>query len=430
MDMILLTKSTTPVIGWIATLLGYIMDFLYSGLGVENIGWCIILFTIIVNLLMLPLTIKQQKTQKITAVMQPELKAIQLKYKDKKDQQSVARMQAETKAVYDKYGTSMTGGCGQLFIQMPILFALYQVIYKIPSYVTAIGEQFYKAADVVMKGGLAQMIADSNETIASLVSAARMGRGFTGENADLVVDFLYKLNPTQWQTLQGLFPENSGILAETAAFAERINSFMGINLSTTPWQGLKPNIAWVIPILAAATQYLSVWYMQKDQPQPDPTDATATNMRAMNTTMPLMSLFFCFTLPAAIGLYWVISSVARTVIQIAVNAKLKSVDVAKIVEENLAKTNAKRAKKGLPALKANNKTLYEIEHMDEKLEQENARQEARREKSQQRTADSTEYYSSKLSDPDSISGRARMVQLFNERQEEAKRGKKEKKNDE
>ena len=70
----LLTQSTTPIIGWIATLLGYVMEFIFyclNFIGIQNIGLCIIIFTIIVRLLMLPLTIKQQKFAKISQVMQP-----------------------------------------------------------------------------------------------------------------------------------------------------------------------------------------------------------------------------------------------------------------------------------------------------------------------------------------------------------------------
>ena len=89
---------------------------------------------------MLPLTIKQQKSSKLMAVMQPEIQAIQKKYKGKEnDQKAMMMMQTETKAVYEKYGTSMTGGCLPLLIQMPIIFALYRVIYNIPAYVIGPG---------------------------------------------------------------------------------------------------------------------------------------------------------------------------------------------------------------------------------------------------------------------------------------------------
>lgn len=102
-----------------------------------------VLFTIIVKLCMLPLSIKQQKLTKLNAVMSPEIKAINAKYKDKKnDQNAMMKMQEETKAVYEKYGVSQMGGCVQMLIQMPILFALYQVFRFIPLYISQLKNLF------------------------------------------------------------------------------------------------------------------------------------------------------------------------------------------------------------------------------------------------------------------------------------------------
>lgn len=121
------------------------MDLLFrftSSVGILNIGLCIILFTLVVKILMFPLTIKQQKSSKLMTVMQPEIQAIQNKYKGKTDNESMMKMNVETKAVYEKYGTSMTGGCLQLVIQLPILLALYRVIYNIPAYVSSVKTYF------------------------------------------------------------------------------------------------------------------------------------------------------------------------------------------------------------------------------------------------------------------------------------------------
>ena len=84
---------------------------------------------------MLPLQIKQQKFSKMSAIMNPEIQAIQKKYKNKKDQESQQKMSLETQAVYRKYGVSPASGCLPLLITMPILFALYRVIYNVPAYV-------------------------------------------------------------------------------------------------------------------------------------------------------------------------------------------------------------------------------------------------------------------------------------------------------
>ena len=137
MNTIVLTEYGGKILGPIAKyILGPILNGIFSLLDLiklPNVGVAIILFTIVIYLLLLPLTIKQQKFSKLQAKMQPELKAIQDKYKNKKDQDSQMAMNQETQAVYNKYGVSPMGSCVQLLIQMPILFALYRVIYSIPA---------------------------------------------------------------------------------------------------------------------------------------------------------------------------------------------------------------------------------------------------------------------------------------------------------
>ena len=120
------------------------MNFIYTildnALPSDNglVGLSIILYTIFVYTLMLPLTVSQQRMQKLSAVTNPEVQAIQKKYKNKKDQASMMKQQEEIQQVYDKYGTSMMGGCLPMLIQLPLLLALYPVIYDIQSYVPAI----------------------------------------------------------------------------------------------------------------------------------------------------------------------------------------------------------------------------------------------------------------------------------------------------
>ena len=88
MDYLVLTKTGGMILGPVSQILGMIMDLLFrltSSVGILNIGLCIILFTLVVKILMFPLTIKQQKSSKLMAVMQPEIQAIQNKYKGKTD---------------------------------------------------------------------------------------------------------------------------------------------------------------------------------------------------------------------------------------------------------------------------------------------------------------------------------------------------------
>lgn len=200
---VLLTK-TGGILGPIADILGWIMDLLFrftSAFGILNIGLCIILFTLVTKVLMIPLTIKQQKSSKLMAVMQPEITAIQKKYKGKENDQKYAMMmQTEIKAVYEKYGTSMTGGCLPLLIQMPIIFALYRVIYNIPAYVQSV-RVYYEAVVSKLPSGY-----EASQAFTDLAQAHKMvGERFDYTNVNTVIDLLYKLTGQQWDSLVNAF---------------------------------------------------------------------------------------------------------------------------------------------------------------------------------------------------------------------------------
>ena len=419
-----LTRSTTPIIGQVAYVLGLVMDFLFrftSKFGITNIGLSIILFTIIINLLMWPLTVKQQKSSRLMSVMQPELQAIQKKYKGKTDQVSVMRMQAETKAVYSKYGTSMTGSCGTMLIQLPILFALYQVIYRIPAYVPSVYKVFQTAADAVMgQNGFIEVMNGIGPKI-----MPQLAEGATVNN---VIDFLYKFTPAQWGSLEEAFPAIAQTLAAVSADIEKMNYFLGVNLATAPFQGWIPNPAWLIPVLAALVQWYSVKLMTATQPtsnNANDVNPMAQQMKSMNTMMPLMSLFFCFTLPAGIGVYWVASGICRMIQQIIINNQLSKMDVDEIVRANVEKANEKAIKEGKNPQELKSKTdrlLRDVRRTEQKAENEEAALKTKMEMNAKHVQDSTAYYN-RNAKPGSLAAKANMVAMYDERQMEKKRNK-------
>lgn len=133
------------LIRWIANIFGFIINLFYEVLvkmGIGKISVCIIVFTIVVKLLMLPMSIKQQKSMKLNAVINPEIQAIQKKYANKRDNDSVMKQQEELNAVYQKYGTSPTSGCMPILIQMPIIFALYGIMACLPDYITDVRDMY------------------------------------------------------------------------------------------------------------------------------------------------------------------------------------------------------------------------------------------------------------------------------------------------
>lgn len=346
-----------PIIKYVALILGYLMDGIYKVLDVlhiPNIGLAIILFTLIIYILMLPLQIKQQKFSKMNSVMTPELNKIREKYKGKNDQASMEKMNAETQAVYAKYGVSPTGSCVQLLIQMPILFALYQVIYKIPGYIGSVKEIFSGlTAQITGISGYTDVIKEfvSSNKISTLQMTYDQAGAMT---SDSVVDFLYKLSPSQWESLKNVdaFKGMDGIIQSTSDTIAHVNNFLGMNISDTPMSLITSSFksgSWLlviaavlIPVLAYATQLFNYKLM----PQPDMgNDSTAATMKSMNLMMPLMSAFFCLTLPVGIGIYWIAGAVIRTVEQIFINRHLNNMDMDEMIRKNKEAAEKKQEKK-------------------------------------------------------------------------------------
>lgn len=399
--MIFLTQET-GFLKPIAWLLGQIFNFLFlfvENIGIPNIGLCVILFTIIVRLIMMPLTIKQQKFSKLSNMMNPEIQAIQAKYKDKKDNESMMKMNAETKAVYEKYGTSPTGGCLVMLIQLPIMFALYRVIYKIPGYVSSIYETcngiFKKITGVENWATILE-----NNDITSLSNL--------GDKPEEFIDKIYTFSSDTWTKITSIGDFSS--VAEESDKLQHITNFFGINLTQAP--GWKWSLALLIPLLAGLTQWLSSKLMENKNTTSNNSQqpGMAGSMKVMNTVMPIMSAFFCITFPACIGIYWITSSVVQIVQQLIINNKMNHIDVEQMVQANIDKLNAKRAKKGLPPKKITNTATAYVEQVK--------KQEARVERKEQRDEEikkATDYYKNTTAKPGSLAAKANMVKMFNEK---------------
>lgn len=353
MTGILLTQSTTPIISQVAWILGKLMNWIYVALdslfNVQNIGLCIIIFTIIVYMCMLPLQIKQQKFTRMSAVMNPEIQAIQKKYKNKKDQTSLQKQQEETQAVYAKYGTSPTGSCVQLVVQMPILFGLYQVIRNVPAYVDAVKNQYMPLIDGIMNSSGFQ---SKMEKIGSVAPINIKPDNFDYGQVNTLIDVLYKFQTDTWAALEKAFPALGQVIESTQSAVANFNDFLGINIANAPLTIVKENfgaanmsilaivVAIAIPVVSGLTQYLSIKISQNGNAM-DPENPMASSMNTMNKTMPLFSVFMCFTLPAGLGIYWVASAVVRTLQMVCINKFLDRESIDELVKENQEKAKKK-----------------------------------------------------------------------------------------
>lgn len=248
----------------ITTPLGYIISFIYDL--VQNYGWAVIIFTIIIKLIIAPLSVKQHKSMAKMQKVRPLLEHLQAKYKDDPN-----RLNEETMKLYKDLGISPAGGCLPLLLQFPIIIGLYQVINKPLSFILHLPQE------TVTK--LIEMYGDGTKNVASQIAVCR------------------NMDPSE-------------VLNKLGVAVDKLNfDFFGLDLS------FNPNFAyfnwyWIIPILAAGTAYLSTYITQKIQGTPN---AQQGSMKTMNIIMPLMSAYFCFVLPAGVGVYWIMSNIVQTI---------------------------------------------------------------------------------------------------------------------
>ena len=337
--------------------LGWIMNYIYEGvdlvLNTDQVAWSIIIFTVIVYTLLLPLTIKQQKFTRISAIMNPEIQAIQKKYKGKKDQASMLKQQDEMKLVYEKYGTSPTGGCLTSLIQLPILFALWPVIREVSKYIDKLDG-----------------VKDTSE----------------------VYNFLF----------YGNIVKNDPSKLLNASIKPEFDILLFL-------------IAISIPVLAGLSQWISMKTAQskatKNQAQEE--NPMASQMNATMKIMPFFSVFMCFKMPLGLGLYWIVSAVVRLVQQLIINAVLDKTPVEEIIKKNTAKMEKKNnKKKAVASQNVNNMaTRYtrKIEEMKQQAYEDAEKQRIREEKAKVERPKPME------TKPKSLSAKANMVNDYNKR---------------
>lgn len=447
MDLILLTKGT-GLIGWIAGILGLIMNGIFTVIdfiGIPNIGLAIILFTIVVNLLMLPLTIKQQKFSKLSAKMSPEIQAINAKYKGKKDQESMMAQSTEMQAVYAKYGVSQGGTCVQLLIQIPILFALYNVIRAIPAYVTKIGDTFRVLASKIIEvdgGAFLQNPVVDGETVSTIANTVKMyGKAMTNGNvSNGIVDVLNKLSSSDLTFIS----EHYGLANLTTAQGDLIlsnettrglidtyNNFFGLNMGDSPWNLITSAMAVgaigivigavMIPVLSAVTQWINVKLMpQQENNGNEQASAMMQSMKTMNLVMPIMSAWLCFTLPAGMGLYWITGSVVRGIQQVAINKYFDRVNFDDIIKKNSAKSAKKLEKMKEMQERMNAYATLNTRNIQSRANIPSTLNEKDKETSAEQT---TNYSESKNAKPGSMMAKANMVRQYNEKDNNSKEDK-------
>lgn len=322
--------------------LGFIIQFIYNI--VQNYGWSIVLFTVVVKLLLLPLQLRSQKSMKKQQKVQPVIAQLQAKYANDKE-----KLQTEMMKVYKENNVSMTGGCLPLLIQFPILIGLYNVIQRPLSYLINVDfkleEVITRISDVVAKMAADPVVSHAVEGLKNLEPIALAER-------------IQKTYQIQFLTWTRYLEETVGGFSDWV-----LNfNFLGLDLSKNPSAGLSALFAGnfdklntILLILIPAVAVFATWLSMKQSQnmtsakKTDANNDAAATMNSMSKTMnymmPIMTGVFTFTLPAAMGIYWITSSIMQIVTQYILNAYLDKREddfVVKIPESNRKNSKKRR----------------------------------------------------------------------------------------
>ena len=268
-------ENILQIFEYIGMPFGYLFKFIYGLTG--HYLTALLVFGVVVKLVLLPLSIHQQKITIARAKLAPQEKAIRENYKNKTDEKSAAQMNQEVMNLYTKNGQSPFGGCLPMLIQMPILFSLYAIITKPLTYICGLDSATISALETrihslqKIKGTLSQI-----QIISHLQN-----------NLPAFADLTGNISLPQFMIMGG-----------------------AIDLSQTP---SITNLSWVllVPLFTFLSSYLVMQIRQKLNPAEKPANMneTAQSIKLMQYIMPLTSVWIAFSVPAIIGVYWIMQSI-------------------------------------------------------------------------------------------------------------------------
>ncbi|MDF1494737.1 YidC/Oxa1 family membrane protein insertase [Caproiciproducens sp. CPB-2] len=306
----------TEIFNFFGNILGYLLWFFYTL--IQNYGVAIILFTLVLKIVMFPFSINQQKSMAANSKMAAKQKELQKKYGNDK-----VKLQEETQKLYDKEGINPASGCLTTFIPFPIMIGLFYTVQN------PLANALHLSADGIAKA------------VEMLRQIPGLGASFSAQYAQIeIVKHFAQLKPQ-------LTMFSAAELTKIESFSHGFQ-FMGLNLLDTPSDGanifgtlFRSNL-WVIPVLCLATSLVTQYFMMKMQPGMQQQQGC---MKGMLYLMPLFSAWLACTMPAAVGFYWIISTIfgfLQTIIlniwysPADLNAKAEAQRVA-LLEENESK---------------------------------------------------------------------------------------------
>ncbi len=289
----------SSIFDFISVPFGYVVRFCYSF--THNYAIALLIFAILIKLLLLPLSIKQQKNQVMQAKLRPKEMAIRQKYAGREDNVTKQKVQQEVMELYQREKFNPMGGCLPMAVELIIIWALYSVITSPLKYLCQL------SADVITA---------ITEKITDLGGAANMSQ-------IKMVTFIRE----NFQSFTSILPEGF-----TENSLPDFRSIFGhLDLGQTP--ALKePSLLWIIPIATFIIVFTSLKITRKFTYQAPGNEDQMKSMKIMDFTMPLISVWITFTVPAVVGLYWIYQNILNALKQVLLS---KLYPIPKFTDEEI-----------------------------------------------------------------------------------------------
>ena len=324
--------------------MGYVIKFCNWIMGNQYL-FALLIFAIIIEIILLPFGIKQQKNSIKQARLRPKEMAIRKKYAGRDDQVTKQKVQAEIQELYQKEGYSPFSGCGPMIIQLPVLMALYYIVLNPMKYICRLSTDVINNVITVVKGFNLNPNAtyDATRTI------------------NLMDDVRNIINTHGMEPFSNI--EGFGDKITSAADLPEITVF-GLNLAGTP---SFTNFNWLmlIPVLTFAAYFFSMKMTRKFQPNPMQDAQAGCSNKMMDLMMPLMSVWICFMVPAAIGVYWIFKSLIGVLKQVILN---KAMPLPKYTDEDYRaaeKEYSQKPEKSAKKTAPSGKPVRSLHHIDD-----------------------------------------------------------------
>ena len=326
------------MIAFFANLFGYVLNFLYEFIG--NYGIAIILFSILVKLIMLPISIKQQKTMKKSQKINEEMKGLQFKYKNDPD-----KLNQEVMALYKREKMSPFSGCFSAIIQIILLFSVFYLVRSPLTYMKKIDkESIQNLSTIVNQEGKTSNYQEI--AIINYINNYENNKNSNNQNETIDVnedeqESAEKEEPNNEETNQEQSENNDEkINIEEYAKKMYINmNFLGLDLSKVPTEDLTDLKVLIIPLLYVISSFVSIRITTnatkkkkvdkklitdgENEEKKEEYDPMADANKSMTWFMPLMSISIACIAPLGLALYWLMNNILMIVEKVVLDKFIK-----------------------------------------------------------------------------------------------------------